>query len=414
MTSPLRRQAPMAAPLVALPLTPRHHRRVSGTIGLLIASAIILGTGFASALPAPIAPATIGSAPLTTVTDHCATPVAAPAVDATTKAHLDAALVSIDALLHVPGIGVAVVFPDGRVWASGAGYASVETKTPVTTDTAFAFASAGKTAIADLVLRAAEAKELSLADYVKDLLPNAQISPRATVADLLRHRAGLGDYLTSHATEAAMVADPDAMLNPNDLVGSAGAPRSPGSFAYSNTGYLFAAALLERGGEPYLTRLHRELLEPFALCSIGNPSIETLSVSIARGYEARDGGWSPVAADPTMGPGRATLSAAGPAGGLVGTPTDLARMGAIIMGESFLSAATRARAFPPYAGTYGLGFTRYSIAGHAVMGHDGRLGGVRSALRYDPATGIAVALCFNRSDPSPDAAAALLFAAALR
>ena len=414
MASPLRRQMPMAAPLIELPPALPHHRRSSGTIGLLIASAIILGTGFASALPAPLSPKAAPASLVTTPVDRCATPSAPPAVDAKTAARLDDALVSIDAMLHVPGIGVAVVFPDGRVWASGVGYASVETKTPVTGDTAFAFASAGKTAIAALVLHAAEQKELSLADYVADLLPNVRISPRATVADLLRHRAGLGDYLTSSATETAMAADPDAMLNPNNLVASAGAPRPPGSFAYSNTGYLFAAALLERSGEPYLSRLHRELLEPFALCSIGNPSIETMGLTIARGYEARNGGWSPVAADPALGPGRAVLSAAGPAGGLVGTPTDLARMGAAIMGEGFLSAATRSHAFPPYAGTYGLGFTRYSIAGHAVMGHDGRLGGVRSALRYDPATGIAVALCFNRSDPSPDAAAALLFAAALR
>jgi CubicO group peptidase (beta-lactamase class C family) len=115
-----------------------------------------------------------------------------------------------------------------------------------------------------------------------------------------------------------------------------------------------------------------------------------------------------------MGPGRAVLSAAGPAGGLVGTPTDLARMGAAVMGEGFLSATTLERAYAPYPGTYGLGFTRYSIAGRAIMGHDGRLGGVRSALRYDPVSGIAVALCYNRADPSPGDAVALLVAAALR
>lgn len=114
-----------------------------------------------------------------------------------------------------------------------------------------------------------------------------------------------------------------------------------------------------------------------------------------------------------MGPGLATLALAGPAGGLVGTPVDLARMGAVLMGDHFLDATTRARAFPDTTGTYGLGFFRYAIAGRAVYGHDGRLGGARSAVRFDPVSGIAVAVMFNRGDPSANDAAALLFAAAL-
>ena len=133
---------------------------------------------------------------------------------------------------------------------------------------------------------------------------------------------------------------------------------------------------------------------------------------IARGYNDASGN-SPVAKDAAMGPGLATLSLAGPAGGLVGTPLDLARMGAVLMGDHFLTAATRAKAFPDVAGTYGLGFFCYSIAGHAVYGHDGRLGGARSAVRFDPSSGIAVAVMYNRGDPAPDDAAALLLAAAL-
>jgi CubicO group peptidase (beta-lactamase class C family) len=65
-------------------------------------------------------------------------------------------------------------------------------------------------------------------------------------------------------------------------------------------------------------------------------------------------------------------------------------------------------------GAYGLGFMRYSIAGRAVYGHNGRLGGTRTAVRFDPVSGIAVAVAWNRGDPDPDTAAALLLAAALR
>lgn len=406
----------MATRLCDLPDAPPPPKRRSGLIGVAIAAAFTLATGVAATLPAPAAgtptrplPIRISDAP---VAGGCTTPHPVIPVDTAAATRLERVLDRIDAALPVPGIGVAVIFPDGTAWTGARGYAETATRTPVTPDTAFAFASSGKTAIASLLLRAAERKELALTDRVADLLPDTPISARATVADVLRHRAGLGDYLTSGVSEAAMSSDPDRRLNPNDYLSTAGRPGRPGPFRYSNTGYLFAAALLEMGGERYLDRLHRELLEPYALCSIGNPALETVANPIARGYNDAAGD-HPVASDPAMGPGLATLSLAGPAGGLVGTPLDLARMGAVLMGDHFLAAATRARAFPAAAGTYGLGFTRYAIAGRAVYGHDGRLGGARSAVRFDPASGIAVAVLFNRGDPSPDGAAALLLAAAL-
>jgi CubicO group peptidase (beta-lactamase class C family) len=384
-------------------------RRVTGLVGIAIALGIVLGSGIAAALPTHPADAVAqtNAAPCDIV------PVF-PSPAAAVGRRLDAVLIRIDEATYAPGIGAAVLFPDGTSWTGARGYADVERQQPVTSSTGFAFASAGKIAIAGLLLRAAERAELSLSDSVAALLPRSPISPRATVAQLLSHRAGLGDYLTAGSTEAAIAADPDALLRPDDLLTAAGDPRAPGVFDYSNTGYLFAAALLERDGERYLDRLRRELLDPFELCSISAPALEPSPVALARGYDARNGGWIPTADDVVMGPGRAVLSAAGPAGGLAGTPLDLARLGAVVMGDAFLSAASRERAFPDSTGSYGLGFMRYSIAGHVVYGHNGRLGGTRTAVRFDPASGIAVAVAWNRGDPDPDTAAALLLAAALR
>jgi CubicO group peptidase (beta-lactamase class C family) len=384
-------------------------RRVTGLLGIAIALGIVLGSGIAAALPTrPIdAVANVSAAP-------CAVAPIFPPPAAAVGRRLDAVLIRIDEATSVPGIGAAVFFPDGTAWTGARGYADVEQQRPVTSSTGFAFASAGKIAIAGLLLRAAEHHELSLSDSVLSLLPRSPISPRATVAQLLSHRAGLGDYLTAAATETTITAAPDALLRPDDLLAAAGDPRPPGVFDYSNTGYLFAAALLERGGESYLLRLRRELLDPFELCSISAPARESSPLLLARGYDARDGGWVPTAGDGLMGPGRAVLSAAGPAGGLAGTPLDLARLGAVVMGNGFLSTASRERAFPDAVGAYGLGFMRYSIAGRAVYGHNGRLGGTRTAVRFDPVSGIAVAVAWNRGDPDPDTAAALLLAAALR
>ncbi|MRG47385.1 serine hydrolase [Chitinophaga sp. SYP-B3965] len=99
-------------------------------------------------------------------------------------------------LLHykVPGISIAVIRNYQLEWARGYGFADVEEKRPVTTQTLFQAASISKSLNAVGVLKLVEQNKLSLdADintYLKSWHPSAD-SGKITIANLLSHTAGL-------------------------------------------------------------------------------------------------------------------------------------------------------------------------------------------------------------------------------
>ena len=104
------------------------------------------------------------------------------------------------------------------------------------------------------------------------------------------------------------------------------------------------------------------------------------------------------------------MTAAGGAGGFASTPSDLVHWARALYGGRLLRAETLARLtdvrstarFDPTV-PYGLGVQLVVIDGVPTEGHSGRLLGFRSAVRYVPERGIAVAVLTNqsRSDPGP-------------
>jgi CubicO group peptidase (beta-lactamase class C family) len=97
------------------------------------------------------------------------------------------------------------------------------------------------------------------------------------------------------------------------------------------------------------------------------------------------------------------------AGGLASTPADLVRWARALYGGSVLSAGslrtmedvsetTRLKAARPY----GLGVQRLELGRHDTLGHSGRLGGYRSAMRYIPDQGVAIAVLTNQDRWDPD------------
>lgn len=342
----------------------------------------------------------------------CVTEVGFPISEAM-SVPLDAAFERIDREIDAPALGAAVRFPDGSTWARGAGSISIEGDLPATSGSAFAFASITKTSIGAVILLMAERGQIRLTDRVADLLPGAPIDPRATVANLMAHRAGLGDYLDAWPTESAMGRDPGAVLDPADYLYAGGAYGAPGNFYYSNSGYVLLAQIIELHYPSWIEAVRSEILDPAGACSIYAPGLDGTRPGMARGYYPAGGGWRPTGGENAFGPAMSILSVSGAAGGLVGTPADLTRMGASIFGSDLLRDSTREVALSRWAGSYGLLGFRYYVDGRTVYGHGGRLGGARSQLFYDRASGITVAVAYSVADPDPNTAAAIILRAAL-
>jgi CubicO group peptidase (beta-lactamase class C family) len=180
---------------------------------------------------------------------------------------LDAAMAGT----RVPAMGVAVL-RDGHVATLAVRGVRASTGTdPVQIDDPWHIGSDAKTMTATLIARLVERGVLHWGDRVGAVLPEfAQTRyGRATLVDLLSHRAGLPHDLIDASVRAALFAD----HGPDDLItlrlhyiarALTDPPVGPsGAFHYANTGYLVAAAMAERvTGESYETLLQQEVLAP--------------------------------------------------------------------------------------------------------------------------------------------------------
>jgi CubicO group peptidase (beta-lactamase class C family) len=104
-------------------------------------------------------------------------------------------------------------------------------------------------------------------------------------------------------------------------------------------------------------------------------------------------------------PFTSVVTAAGAAGSIASTPSDLVRWARALYGGSVLAPATRVEMVrgvsrtAPYgaAAPYGLGVQTVAIAGHPTLGHSGRFLGARGAIRWLTDERIAIAVVTNQS-----------------
>src|SRR5262249_53663897 len=112
---------------------------------------------------------------------------------------LRARIAEVLARERVPGVGLALVDRDGRIWSGGVGVADVASGRPVDADTVFRIASITKSFVGIGVMRLVEQGRLSLDRPLRETIGDAGIvnpwdavAP-VTLAQVLEHTAGLDD-----------------------------------------------------------------------------------------------------------------------------------------------------------------------------------------------------------------------------
>ncbi|MDP2309110.1 MAG: serine hydrolase [Pseudomonadota bacterium] len=164
---------------------------------------------------------------------------------------------------QVPGIQVGVVIDGALHYSGGAGVVAWGAEEPVTDDTVFRWASVSKMHTATAVLQLVDEGVLDLEAPVTTYLDQASLqegfdASMLTTHHLLTHTAALPDELTwSCATRTGVL---------RDHVESSAPPlyAPPGSFYnYSNTGYVWAGALVEElTGAPFIDAMQERVLDP--------------------------------------------------------------------------------------------------------------------------------------------------------
>ena len=245
---------------------------------------------------------------------------------------------------------------------------------------------------------------------------------------LLNHTSGLADFFLNPKIDGPLQKAPTAEWSVDRTLRYVGKPLSPPgkTFHYSNTNYLLLGLIAERlTGQPYAELVRSRLLDPTGLGATWVQTGEAARATLAHGYRfvgtKRTAPPIDLADGSGVAPFRSVVTAAGAAGSVASTSTDLARWGRAlysgrVLGPTgtglLLAGFTPTKAYVPGV-VYGYGVQALTIDGHPSLGHSGRLLGFRSAVRHLPIDGMTIAVLINDSRDDPGVIVARLLAVAL-
>lgn len=333
-----------------------------------------------------------------------------------TRLALQARLDRLRERYAIPGVSVAIVLPDGSTWSGVSGLADVQDELAVTRSTAFAIASVSKTFTAALILALAEDGRIDLDAPVRTYLPGLKkVSSKVKVRQLLDHTSGLRDYFFHPSIDQLLLSRPDRRWDSAQALKYVGKPYfEPGKgWHYSNTNYLVLGMIAEVvGKEPLADQVRARFLEPLGLEHTWYQPEDEPRTDVAHGYTFASTSTAAAPIDLSDGtpltPFTSVVTAAGAAGGFASTARDLARWahalyGGEVLRPEYLAAMIDADSTTALKSTipYGYGTQVVEIDGNRTLGHSGRLLGFRSAIRYLPDQGVAIAVVTNQSRTDP-------------
>ncbi|HEX4081347.1 MAG TPA: serine hydrolase domain-containing protein, partial [Acidimicrobiales bacterium] len=294
------------------------------------------------------------------------------------------------------------------------GVADLQAQEPPSADDEMRVASVAKAYSGAVALSLVSDGQLSLDDTVGELLPTL---PRrwahVTLRQLLDHTSRIPDFSQQPSFRDALIADPQHAPTPATLLDYARdvplQPRRANNYHYSNSDNvivaLMAAAVTHNS---YEDDLESQVLRPLGLGRTSLPTGSSLTPPFLHGY-ALSADDPPEDVTSLFTPGWAWAS-----GGVVSTPTELARFVRAYVSGKLFNKTTRHAQFqfvagssePPGPGTNaaGLALFRYSMACGTVYGHTGNTAGytqfaAASANGADSVTVSVTAQITPSSDP---------------
>ena len=310
--------------------------------------------------------------------------------------------------------GRALVWRNGEpLFSYAGGLAHRGHGVPVTESTRFLVASVTKMVTATTALRLVERGALRLDRPVFDVLPAAHrtsaLTPDHTLHHLLSHTSGLPNYHDDEDdTPASFTSNWDRVpcqraRRPADLLPlfrdlPAAAP--PGRrYSYADANYVLVGLVIEAvTGKPFADAAAEEVLAPAGMSDSGFDQRDSDPPRLATGYLH-----DPDTPFETWPANVFSVPSGGmPDGGLVTTPTDLARLVDALVGGTLVSPETFALMTAPQCGRttsidrYGYGLEMGYVDNKlVVLGHNGLDPGVSAVVAHHPAAATTIVVTCN-------------------
>jgi D-alanyl-D-alanine carboxypeptidase len=309
-----------------------------------------------------------------------------------------------------PSASIAIVQQGRLTYAKAYGAARLKPRLSATLATRYAIDSVSKEFTAAALLLLAQQGRLSLDDRIDKWFPELHAAATVTLRQLLTHTSGIRDYwpqdfLTLEMTRPTTIS---AIINewaqrPLDF--------EPGTeWQYSNTGYVLAAAVVEKvSGETLFEFLQQNVFAPLHMAHVteyspadpsGAPLSAPLTAADAAAYTRH--GLGPIVPAPKEGAGWLFGAA-----NLALQPSDLALWDVSLMNRSLLEAQSYDQEFEPVVlksgrtADYALGFAVHNVDGRLRIGHAGAGSGFLADNRVWPKDKAAVIVLTNNDWAQP-------------
>ncbi|HSK10972.1 MAG TPA: serine hydrolase [Vicinamibacterales bacterium] len=302
--------------------------------------------------------------------------------------------------------GIVMASRDGTPFiTSTAGDANRTRITKFTPSSQFTIGSMGKMFTAAAFARLVDQGKASFDDTVGTFFPefaNETVRDKVTVAMLLTHTSGMGDFLGRRTAEM-MKSGVKRASEFMPLYEKDEPAFEPGKgSAYSNAGLALVGAIVEKvSGEDYPDYLRKHVFEPAGMVNSHANNVPLKDPLMVVPYTKRS------ESGPLLGWIQAQRDIGSPAGGAVSTAEDLLKFAEALRGGRLVSKATfekmsRAHEKTPTGGAYGYAMNVADIYGRTVVGHGGGFPGVSAQLYIVLDTPYAAVVLSNQDPPAAE------------